>query len=224
MSDAPIGEYLASPPTLTDRQQQKLRLTASGALVVSSEGSTPATASFTKQVTSSGVGSGNATYRASGTAYAAYATPTDLIVISGSASKTVLVTGISIQIQSTAAALQTLYYVKRSTANTGGTATAQTALPLDSADATATAVVSLYTAAPTTGTPVGNYAILQVVSAIATGAPTGINPLSSSASMVTDLRQGVILHGAGESLCLNYAGAALTTGFTATWFVEWIEF
>lgn len=187
-------------------------------------GTTAATAPFSKQVSGSGVGSANPTYRASGTAYAGYATPTDLIIITGSATKTVLVTGFSIQIQSTAAALQTLYYIKRSTANTGGTPSVQAALPLDSTDAAATAVVSVYGSAPTTGTPAGNYAILQVVSAVVTGAPTGVNPLSSSASMVNDLRQGLVLRGVAQSFALNYAGAALTVGFAATWFVEWIEY
>lgn len=41
-----IGEYLATPPTLTDRQQQKLRLTTDGSLVVSS-GNSASTPSFT---------------------------------------------------------------------------------------------------------------------------------------------------------------------------------
>lgn len=181
----------------------------------------PATNSRYVVANTAGQSAGSPTYRASGVGYTAYATPTDLITITGSASKTVIVTSISIQIQTTAAALQTLYFVKRSTANTGGTASQPTTFPLDSTNGAATAVVNLYSAAPTTGALVGNVVISQSSSSVLTAAGAAV--VNGTASSLTDLRQGIILRGTGEVFALNYNGAALTSGFTATWYVEWIE-
>ncbi len=190
--------------------------TAAGSLSI-----TPASDAKFMMATVAGVGSSNSTYRAVGTGYAAYATPTDMLVIRGSASKTVIVTALSMQIQSTAAALQTIYFVKRSTANTGGTATQPTPIPLDSANAAATAVVDLYTAAPTTGTLVGNILIVLASSSGLTAGGAAVSP--NTASTIVDLRQPIVLRGIEESLGFNYNGAALTTGFVATWYAEWIE-
>lgn len=178
-----------------------------------------------KIVGMNGVGAGNPTYRATVTGYGGYATPTDLINIAGSASKTVIVTGITLQIQSTAAALQTLYFIKRSTANTGGTPTSLTAIPLDSTNAAATAVLSTYAAAPTLGSAVGNVLILQAASVVATAAPAGagLNNLVATSVSASDLRQGVVLRGVAESLSVNYNGGALTVGLAITAIIEWIE-
>lgn len=170
-----------------------------------------------------GVAAGNATYRASGVGYAAYATPTDMIALTGSATKTVAIVNFGLQIQSTAAALQTLYFIKRSAANTGGTASNPTAFALDSTNAAATAVVNLYSAAPAgLGAAVGTVLPLQFSSSTLTTA--GAQTSLGTATSLIDLRQAVILRGVAESLVLNYNGAALTAGFAATWFFEWIEY
>jgi hypothetical protein len=169
-----------------------------------------------------GVPSGNATYRMSVTNYGGYTTPTDMLTIRGSATKTVVVTSVTIQTQTTVAALQTYYFVKRSTANTGGTATQPTLFPLDSNSAAATAVVDLYSSAPTTGTLAGNVTIALGVSAVPTAAPQTIS-IGTASSMV-DLRQGLTLRGTGESLSINNAGAALGGGYSATIIVELVEY
>jgi hypothetical protein len=186
-------------------------------------GATGATAAFSKPTNTAGVAAGNATYRASGVGYAGYVTPTDMIAITGSATKTVAIVNFGLQIQSTAAALQTLYFIKRSAANTGGTATNPTAFALDSTNAAATAVVNLYSAAPAgLGAAVGTVLPLQFSSSTLTTA--GAQTSLGTATSLLDLRQPVILRGVAESLALNYNGAALTAGFAATWFVEWIEY
>lgn len=158
--------------------------------------------------------------------YTAYATPTDLICISGSATKTVAVTQLYLGIQSTSAAMQSIYFVKRSTANSGGTSTTPTPITYDSSRSAATAVVTVYTAAPTTGNAVGNVRVMLSLSTVLTAAP---NVFSLSAQGIPTATRStpqtpIILRGTAESLCANYNGAALTSGFTATYGVEWVEF
>lgn len=193
-------------------------------------GGTAATAPFAKLTNNANIGAGNATYRATGTGYAAYATPTDMLTISGSASKTVIITALNIAPSATAATVGTFYWIKRSAANTGGTAAAQTAVPFDSADAPASAVVNLYSVIPSgLGAAVGNVGIAVASINAATGVPAAYGYIGSTANgvpasptMVIDLRKPITLR-AGEFLALNYNGAALPAGFTSTWSVEWAE-
>lgn len=176
-----------------------------------------------------GAPAGSATYCASASGYAAYATPTDIVCITGSASKIVIVTGLKLLMQSTAAALQTISVIKRSVANTGGTPTALTAIPYDSANAAATAVVNTYASAPSLGAAVGTIRVAQLLSGTLTAAPGAFATDASSGGPLFALSTGdykgpIILRGAAESLCLNYGGAALTAGFTSIVGVEWVEF
>lgn len=211
------GRNIAGTPVVADDGT-----TAYQVQTVSADGASATTAPFSRPVTQAGIAGGNATYRVAGTGYTAYATPTDLITISGSATKTVVVRLMTIQTQSTSAALQTFYLVKRSTADTGGTSTTPTPVAFNSSRPAPSAVVSLYTAAPTVGTSAGNVQITLIASAVVTSAPGAAT--FTPATSVTDFSEPFILRGTGESLCLNYAGAALTPGFTATWFVEWEEY
>ncbi len=195
-------------------------------------GTTPVAAQPVVSLTKSGLGSGNATYRVVGSAYTAYATPTDLFCISGSATKTVAVVNIYATMQSTAATSVTLYGIRRSAPDTGGTSTNPAAVALDSADPAATGVVTLYTAAPTLGTSAGTaFIILGTTGTLASfPAPYGIYPSGNlnaggqQISMVGDLRKPLTLHGTAESFCLNFGGAALPAGFTANYVVETIEY
>lgn len=185
---------------------------------------------FTNPTNGAGAAAGNPTYRVGGAGYTAYATPTDLIGIRGSASKTVVVTSMALRIQAGSAALQTISLIKRSTANTGGTVTNPTGVPVDSLQNAATAVVDMYTALPTSGAAVGTLMIDHVPSNTSANqggliqlviASTGIpqNPF-----MAGDERRGITLRGAAESIYFNYAGAVLTGGFTALWQFEWYEY
>lgn len=165
------------------------------------------------------------TYNVEVSGYTAYATPTDMICINGSASKIVRVTEMNMRIQSTAAALQTLLFIKRSTASTGGTPTTPTPTPYYSANAAATAVVTSYGSAPSPlGAAVGTLRINQIASATLTAGP-GSNSIRANYLTGTGAgpNQYVTLNGVAESLCMNYAGAALTSGFTSVYGVEWTE-
>lgn len=172
---------------------------------------------------------GGATYAAQFSAYAAYATPTDLFCIHGSATKTVAVLNLYVAIQSTAAALQTVDIVKRSTATTGGTPTDRPFIAYDSAQTAATATATTYGAAPTTGSVVGIVKTSIATSSTLTTGPTplGLNwtnynvpsPINS-----TEIRRPVTLRGVAQALCINYRGAALTAGFAASGFAEVVEY
>jgi hypothetical protein len=132
------------------------------------------------------------------------------------------------QVNTTAAGVATLHYLKRSAANTGGTATNPAGVPLDANDAAASGVLSVYTAAPTTGTLAGKLFIQSQGTVAATSAPaffgfsTGGAP--GLATMVADLRKPIILRGVAQSFCVNFDGAALPAGFSAIWTIEWVEY
>lgn len=178
-----------------------------------------------------GIPSGAPTYVASATGYTAYATPTDMFTIYGSATKTIAISGLVIEMGATAGTLVSLYWIKRSTANTGGTSSALTPVPFDSADAAATATLKSYTAAPTLGTAAGTIAIVPTTTGTLTGAPSTVNyPTTSGVlalgapSLVVDMRKPVILRGVAEGLAINLNGAALPGGFTATLFAYFVEY
>lgn len=176
--------------------------------------------------TKAGYGYGNPTYVTVSTAYTAYATPTDLECISGSSTKTVAVVDVKILAQSTSATGMTLTWVKRSTANTGGTATNPTAIPVDSSAAAATGTVTLYTAAPTTGSVVGTVSSQIVATSTLTASPNAgsLGNMWGNSGGFLILQTPVLLHGTAESVCLNFAGAALPGGFSATMAAEWFEY
>jgi hypothetical protein len=170
------------------------------------------------------------TYSAPFSGYAAYATPTDLFSILGSATKTIAIINFAICIQSTAAALQTLDIIRRSTASTGGTETVLTPTLYDTDQDAATAVAKTWTTAPgALGASAGIVKTVLGSSSTLTTGPTviGINYTNHNAPSplsADDLRRPIILRGVAESLNFNYRGAALTAGFLASGFVEWIEF
>jgi hypothetical protein len=162
------------------------------------------------QVTTEGT---RVTYRYAGLSFAAVATPTDIIEIIGSATKTVRVKRVKLEGAATAAGNMPASLVKRSAVPTIGSAvrTAVTPAKLDSADAAATAVVSTIGTANfgTVGTTAGIVAsgLLQM-SALATG--LGVSPLIWDFS--TRNTKPLILRGVAESLCVNLAGAAIPSG------------
>jgi hypothetical protein len=98
-----------------------------------------------------------ASYVASKQGLASAASATDIAVLSGNASNTVIVTKIMVSCTQTTAGIIDLILLKRSTADTAGTSTGSpTTVPLDSSNAAGSSSVLTYTANPTTGSLVGN--------------------------------------------------------------------
>lgn len=171
---------------------------------------------------------GKCTYAASG-AFTPPATPTDMLVIVGSASKTVRVLSIKLGTNNTAAGSQIFVLVKRSTDDSGGTPVTATNIPLDSGNPAATAVVRHYTANPAgLGTLLGTICTVKRSSPVLT--PASFAGIVEDAALemlywntYPGVFQPVTLRAATEILAVNFAGAALVAGQIHYYTVVWTE-
>lgn len=169
-----------------------------------------------------------ASYLAAGT-FTPAATPTDLVIIEGSATKTVRVVSMKIFTTNTAAGSQQFFLIKRSTADTTGTFVAATAVPVDSADAAATVNrVGHFTANPgALGTSVGNAYVTRVGSPAAVPASFAGVMQEAAVEMIPKVTSGLerllTLRGVAQCLAINFNGAALVAGQTHAYFIQWTE-
>ena len=149
------------------------------------------------------------------------ATPTDVITIYGSATKTVRILKIVLNTTQTTIGINDWYVIKRSTANTGGTSAAIVSVPIDSNFPAATAVVSRYTVNPTAlGTSAGNLAVVNIVSPpIAPGTSgTGYIPYAFDFT-----NNPIVLRGVAQGVAINFNGAALPGGLSINFNVTFTE-
>lgn len=144
------------------------------------------------------------------------ANATDMITISGSATKIIKIKRIVLSVTLTVAALGTVLLVKRSAANSGGTSSNQTIVPLDSTNDAATAVVKKYTANPSAlGNPLGFIKHISTVFPSATSIIGG----EGGASLIWNFGQEgqikpITLQGVNENIAICNDGAALGLGYT----------
>jgi hypothetical protein len=143
----------------------------------------------------------------------------DIACIYGSATKTIAVSQLRLSALATSSIVVNTTLVKRSSAFTGGTPVAETNVPYNSANPTATATVTGFTASPTPGTAVGTMAAVK----LAIDAPG--NTVAAVVGLIefgnlSD--QPVILHGTAEGLCVNSTAA----GTGGSWSVSyrWTEY
>jgi hypothetical protein len=158
-----------------------------------------------------------ATYRYAGTAVPIVtANATDWLTVSGSTSRKVKVTYISLCGIASSSAAVDVAIVKRSTADSAGTA--QTAGSMDSGpDPAATASVSLYTANPTLGN------LVAMISAQSLGFGTPY-----AGCVVFDFgkfpgTQPVSLYGPAQEIAVNFGGVSLPAGASIDWVLETTE-
>lgn len=171
-------------------------------------------------------GAGQATYTATVSGQAFYATPTDTLFITGSASKIVRVTGFYIAAKSTAAAQLMASITKRSTLNTGGAPSALTAVPHSGGSPAATASVGVYTVAPSPlGTSAGMVRALDSSTTVLAGVGNflGLWGTTFTPQTTVTFAQPITLNNVNEGLYMNFAAAALPLGFSCVVFVEWTE-
>jgi len=167
------------------------------------------------------------TYRTSITNLVLAATPTDFITLTGSASKTIRVTNIHLSCTQTAGSYPDIVLLKRSTANSGGTSTSPTIVPLDSNNAAASAVMRAYTANPTLGTLVGNLMVERLnmnsptVQVGGGNNPTGTNQRGQLWEFGR-LGQAIVLRGTSQVLALNGNSVTITGNSCDSW-LEWTE-
>ncbi len=170
------------------------------------------------QVTNTPVDGARATYSAAVVNQATGLLATDIFTITGSASKTIRVTKVEVSAFSGGNSNNTVVLLKRSTANTGGTSAAQTAVPHDSASAAATATVLAYTVNPTTGTLVGNL----VTRRMSTPATNSASQSSETLFAAGRPAQAIVLRGVNEVLAVNLNGTTIAgDGFNIA--IEWTE-
>lgn len=158
---------------------------------------------------------GGGIYCASAAASALAAAATDVATLTGSASKIVRCTRITVAGLQTTVGVAVVKLVKRSTANSGGTSGAMTAVPLDSAYPAATATALAYTANPTLGNAVGTIHSSRLAIPAAAGASADQRQWSFDGA--------VVLRGTGEVLAVNLNGATVTGGTIDVTF-EWVEY
>jgi len=166
--------------------------------------------------------SGKATYSVQVSDFTAVAaTATDVLALVGSATKTIRVNRVQITADATAASVLDFYTFKRTTANTGGTATQPAICKLDSADPAPTAVANLYTVNPTAlGTGVMLAADHYALPAAAT---TGYPGTPWVEEFGTRNNRQVVLRGVGESLAVGCNAEVIPAGINLYIRIEWTE-
>lgn len=146
------------------------------------------------------------------------ATPTDILTLTGSASKTIRVTRIAIGgIAGTAGYLK-IAVLRRSTANSAGTSTAPTAMKHDTNSDAASGVLALYTANPTTGTLVGVLHAGRVFLPLVTA--TGSYQWVWEAGRD---EQAIVLRGATDILAINGQGDTVPASGVLDLDITWVE-
>lgn len=156
-----------------------------------------------------------ASYAASATV-SSVASATDIAVMPGNATNTVLLTKIRVSCTQTTAGVITLNIIKRTTADTAGTSSAMTVVPDDSNYAAGSSAPLTYTANPTVNSTVGNVDTVKVgCMATGTTSPNDIYILNR-------LQKPLVLRGTAQQIAVNLGGTTITGGsFTITF--EWIE-
>lgn len=143
--------------------------------------------------------------------------------IIGSASKTVKVRKITVSgMTLTAVGYFAINVEKLSTASTGGTSTTPAAVPLDSADAAATAVVRAYTVAPTKGSLVGTVASWRALWQATVAAAAGVNDWFTFFFGDLPETRAVVLRGVAQELALTFPVVLASAG-TLSVDIEWTE-
>jgi hypothetical protein len=159
---------------------------------------------------------GLTTYVAVGSGSTA-ASATDIAVLPGNATNTVVVSQVEVSCTQTTAGINDILLVKRSSADTSGTSSAMTAVPFDSNNAAAVSAPLFYTANPTTGTLVGTVDRQKIgMMATATASPNDVYIWKPNVG------QSITLRGTAQQLAVNLNGVTVTGGSCAVTFT-WVE-
>lgn len=160
-----------------------------------------------------------ATYGSSVRALVVAAAATDIVHVCGSATKLTRITKITVGGRATNAASVDVSLVKRSAANSGGTATNPDKVPYDASVGAAAATISAYTANPTLGTAVGSIGTKQLfLGNLTTGQPGEAAVWTFGDRPAT----AVILRAAAQCLSVSWNNST-TSGNLVDVEVEWTE-
>lgn len=156
-------------------------------------------------------GRSDATYTYAISATAPYATPTDWIVLRGSATKVVRLQRIEFSGAATAATEVIFTLKKHTIANTSGTSTSPTPMQHDSADGVATATILLYSVAPTIDASATIWKTVRMTLAVAPAATT-VAPDRYIYNASADLCEPLTLRGVAQEFAINFGSAAVPSG------------
>jgi len=152
------------------------------------------------------------------------AATTDFFAISGANGRVITILRIIVGGVATAATSASVLLIKRTTLNTGGTATNPSGVTRDTAltgTASAGAVVSAYTANPTTGTATAPTGGTLGAYSVALGTATAPVAQTVIADPISGMLN-IVLRNATDQLCLNL-NAATIAGATLNITIEWQE-
>lgn len=160
-----------------------------------------------------------ATYVFSTGNYTPPASATDTLTIQGSGTKTVKIRKIIGHYTCSTSAANTPWVttiLRRTTANSGGTSSSVTGIPLDSASSTVTAVVKTYTAnAASLGTAVSGNILVYPYKAEEFSSSSAVNGVSQPGTVLFDdaiAGAPLTLRGTSEYLCINLGGVSQPGG------------
>lgn len=143
---------------------------------------------------------------------------TDICTLTGSSTKTVRVRRVIFTgLTTSTVATNPISVLKRSTANSSGTAVTPTVVPYSSTSSAASAVARGYTANPTTGTLVGYISDRQYTFNLTT---TGAQP-NTMEFKYGELGSPVFLRGTSQVLAVNLGAATVAGPISCTF--EWTE-
>jgi len=156
-----------------------------------------------------------ASFAASSTVASA-AAATDIAVMPGNAANTVLLTKITVSCTQTTAGIITLNIIKRTTADTGGTSAAMTAIQDDTNTAAASSAPLSFTANPTINSTIGNVDTYK----LGCMSPSSASP--NDIYILNRQQKPLVLRGTAQQIAVNLGGATVTGGsFTVSF--QWIE-
>lgn len=150
------------------------------------------------------------------------AAATDVLVLTGSATKVVKITRVKITAAASAAAGIDFYSYKRTTPNSGGTFTNPTPVKYDSLNSNPTAVPVLYSANPTTlGTGVMVAGTKYMIPG--TQGNTWFPVVPVVVDYGTRNNEPIILRGVNESYSVSLRGQTVAAGTELYISIEWTE-
>jgi hypothetical protein len=149
------------------------------------------------------------------------ATPTDVVQITGSASKTVRIKRIVISGQATTAKQWPLQIIRRAAAITGGTPVTPVITKHDTNDAAVSAVVTHYTALGSIQAANPASSVMFAHDLTLTAPATAAAPFVWASGTGWD--KDIVLRGAADCLVINLGGVALTAGEKLSYMFEWTE-
>jgi hypothetical protein len=165
------------------------------------------------------------TYSAGALLLALPATPTDVIQIKGSATKTVRIKKITLSGKATTAGNLPVALIRRAAAVSDGTPATPAIVRYDTSDAAPTAVVTSYVGGlptPAAANPASSVvAVGQLEFPLVTTAGTGQPGLVFNFAQNAD--KAFILRGVADCLVVNFNGATLNGGEALSYSVEWEE-